>query len=337
MKKSLSILVSSILILLCVIAVSPTVSATVPRAPNISIGNTYYIRNHETGHYLTASGSSGSAVYTATSNGASSKWKVLDAGSGYYRLQHVSTSLYLDRWSVGSAPRDVMLYSATSDTNSWQIADAVYGTYTLRPKSYLSEALDIKSWAHVTSNCETYTFSPAVGWQYWVFEPVVSTTTDSNSNPIPYNGTYRSQGYKPANNPTHTAIDVASSGKERNLYAVASGTATFGYDRGKVSGAWRTVSSGNFVRLNAGGGKVFEYGHCAVFGFGFPVSPYSSYVGSSSGYTEFSEVIVGSTSVTRGRNIARSGTTGNSSGVHLHFSYTLNGVRNNPTSIVNLP
>lgn len=94
----------------------------------------------------------------------------------------------------------------------------------------------------------------------------------------------------------HNGIDFAAPGGT-NIYAAAGGTVI----DSRYSSSW-----GNVIKIDHGGGIITLYAHCSYRG-----------------------VQVGQT-VSRGQVIARVGTTGWSTGNHLHFTVYKNGVAVNP-------
>ncbi|MCX6792542.1 MAG: M23 family metallopeptidase [Candidatus Falkowbacteria bacterium] len=95
----------------------------------------------------------------------------------------------------------------------------------------------------------------------------------------------------------HTGVDIADH-IGTPIYAADSGVVTtVGYNRGGY---------GNQIIISHGGGKTTRYGHLSAF-----------------------DVVVGQ-KVTKGQYIAAMGSTGRSTGPHLHFEVMLNGARYNP-------
>ena len=99
----------------------------------------------------------------------------------------------------------------------------------------------------------------------------------------------------------HRGIDIASTGG-RSIY----GAPIVAADSGKVIKAGWNNSYGNCVYIDHGGGYVTRYAH-------------ASSLAVSAGQT-----------VTKGQTIAYVGSTGNSTGPHLHFEVRVNGNRQNP-------
>ncbi len=98
--------------------------------------------------------------------------------------------------------------------------------------------------------------------------------------------------------PGHTAIDIANS-RNTPIYAAAGGTVSFS--------GWKG-SYGNFIVIDHGNGVQTYYAHCNSL-----------------------SVSYGQT-VSKGQQIALMGSTGNSSGNHLHFEVRVNGKAYNPSN-----
>lgn len=99
---------------------------------------------------------------------------------------------------------------------------------------------------------------------------------------------------------SHTGLDIATS-TGTPIKAAASGTVTFSGYKG---------SYGNMIVINHGNGVQTYYGHCSKL-----------YVSAG-------------TTVSQGQNIAAVGSTGNSTGPHLHLEVRVNGVAYNPQNYV---
>lgn len=99
---------------------------------------------------------------------------------------------------------------------------------------------------------------------------------------------------------THTGLDIATS-TGTPIVAAASGTVTFSGYKG---------SYGNMIVISHGNGVQTYYGHCSKL-----------YVSAG-------------TQVSQGQTIAAVGSTGNSTGPHLHLEVRVNGVAYNPQNYV---
>lgn len=108
----------------------------------------------------------------------------------------------------------------------------------------------------------------------------------------------------------HGAIDIGGDRKNGSIYgqpvlAANSGTVIIACTDGWGGGY------GNYVAIDHGSGKLTLYGHL-------------SSVGVSKGQK-----------VSKGQVIGKAGSTGRSTGPHLHFEYRVNGKRTNPRNILN--
>lgn len=99
---------------------------------------------------------------------------------------------------------------------------------------------------------------------------------------------------------SHTGLDIATS-TGTPIVAAAAGTVTFSGYKG---------SYGNMIVISHGNGVQTYYGHCSKL-----------YVSSG-------------TTVSQGQTIAAVGSTGNSTGPHLHLEVRINGVAYNPQNYV---
>lgn len=123
--------------------------------------------------------------------------------------------------------------------------------------------------------------------------------------PAPDNCFWLSQGYNPYN--SHYGIDIVSSDdgscRGRRIVAVADGVVTM------ATYHW---SWGYYIRVDHGSGVVTGYAHALEGSFKVNVGDY----------------------VKAGQHLSSIGTTGNSTGYHLHFEVWLDGTRVNPLPYV---
>ncbi len=123
--------------------------------------------------------------------------------------------------------------------------------------------------------------------------------------PAPDNCFWLSQSYNPSN--SHYGIDICSSNgsscKGRRIVAVADGVVTV---------ATYHYSWGYYIRVDHGSGVVTGYAHALEGSFRVSVGDY----------------------VTAGQQLSSIGTTGNSTGYHLHFEVWLDGTRVDPLPYV---
>ncbi|MDR1714068.1 MAG: peptidoglycan DD-metalloendopeptidase family protein [Coriobacteriales bacterium] len=115
--------------------------------------------------------------------------------------------------------------------------------------------------------------------------------------PLPSHGTWTS-GFGPRWGTVHLGLDIA----------VPSGTPVYAAAAGTIVRAEYNSSGGNWVWIMHGGGVVTKYMHASAFASGTAAGVY----------------------VTQGTTIMYVGSTGNSTGPHLHFQVEIDGVAVNP-------
>lgn len=125
-----------------------------------------------------------------------------------------------------------------------------------------------------------------------------SGATGTFTNPCPSGYVSSTFGYRTFDNSFHKGLDLAA----------PAGSPTYAADGGKVIIAGWSNSAGNWVVIDHGNGFVTKYMH------------HSAIYVSAGQY------------VSRGQQIGAVGTTGYSSGNHLHFQVELNGTAVNPQS-----
>lgn len=139
-----------------------------------------------------------------------------------------------------------------------------------------------------------------------------------------------------SNHGAKDGVDMATSGKAPEVYAVGSGTAYYYQVQATVGGTNYLVSYGNLVELKWGS-YVAIYAHLSSFnGVNTPIpssqtKKYSYSQCKKNGYA-YSKKLVGTKNVSEGDVLGNVGTTGNSTGYHLHFGLKVNGSHVNPAS-----
>lgn len=139
-----------------------------------------------------------------------------------------------------------------------------------------------------------------------------SSSSSAGSSVVSGNGTfthpcpggYISSGFGYRTQP----IAGASTNHKGIDFAAATGTPIYAAASGTVVSAGYAGNAGNLLVINHGGGLATYYMHCSKI-----------YVSAGQ-------------SVTKGQNVAAVGTTGNSTGPHLHFQVMLNGTPVNPAN-----
>ncbi|MBR2215501.1 MAG: peptidoglycan DD-metalloendopeptidase family protein [Selenomonadaceae bacterium] len=118
------------------------------------------------------------------------------------------------------------------------------------------------------------------------------------------------------------------------VYAVESGTAYFYQVMGDYANrGYATVSYGNYIQLKCDNGAEARYGHLSRFeGVELKYKSMQNYGSTYSKCTNYGKKLIGSRHVNKGDVIGYVGTTGNSSGNHLHFEFYINGSRRNVNS-----
>lgn len=156
------------------------------------------------------------------------------------------------------------------------------------------------------------------------------TSNNSTGSPVPSGCKFRSRtsdngwyGYHDIN------INVSSN---TPVYAIADGTVTYKQAYRTYNGIKYLTSYGNFIEFKSNsGGYTAKYCHLSKFVGANQIissSRTKPVSGSNGTYT------LGTKSVKKGDIIGYIGTTGNSSGIHLHFEIRKNGNRIDPTSVI---
>ena len=122
----------------------------------------------------------------------------------------------------------------------------------------------------------------------------------------PVDGGTVSQAQQTRTNP-ETGETAAHSGVD---IAVETGTPIYAAGKGTVKEAGFSAQDGNFVRIDHGNGQETFYAHCAGV------------------------LVKTGDTVELGQTIASVGSTGMSTGPHLHFEVLVNGVAQNPEAML---
>lgn len=276
----------------------------------------------------------GCTIYTKDGNYYYAPYNYTDdqlPGTFYTRIEPMDSSEVSLLTSAASATKYLLL---VPDSIQSMITTADYGLIPYNPDikerwiSAIKGGKDFKDAIAETSEYSSYQiydheqmatqYAYASHDTYWW--PIGSASKDSNNL---YSGTptatYVSSPYGWRTDPYtgfHDGIDIAAGTCDKNVLiaakdgtvVVARGGCTTGYLGNTCNGG-----AGNYVKIDHGDGVTTLYAHMA---------PNSI------------EVKVGQ-KVAQGQSIGRMGTTGNSTGCHLHFSMSVNGQSVNPADYVN--
>lgn len=115
------------------------------------------------------------------------------------------------------------------------------------------------------------------------------------------------------------------------VYAIQSGTMNCYQIMGEYGGrGYATVSYGNLIELQCDNGALAKYAHLSRFeGVGLQYNSIQNYGSTYKKCSNYGKKFVGSRRVNKGDVIGYVGTTGNSSGPHLHFELYINGQQQN--------
>ncbi len=215
--------------------------------------------------------------------------------------QDLVVSKSVSMLTVTSTRREVYTEEVPYTTN-YTYSDKYYNTYSKTTKAGVPGEQEVTALV-------TYEDGVAVSRQVLetvpIKDPIPREVVRGTKNPIFYGtatgtskgfiwptiGGYIScpiWGYK-----GHTGTDIAGCGKGSNIYASAAGTV--------VKANWGNRGYGNYIILNHGDGVQTLYAHCQTL------------------YVKVGQY------VNQGDIIAAMGSTGNSTGTHLHFEIRING------------
>lgn len=334
-----------------------TMNVSAAQATGINNNGVYNIINKKSGKYLNVHMGydvNNTNVYQWTGDGSTEqKFKlVYDSSQDAYRIYAMCSSngtnkvldIVKSNGSVVSGS-NVQIYNPVDNVAQlWKITKLSNGTYKIFPKSNTGVALTVYGTSNGTSSGTSSTSTGNVFLKtcgssvtsdfQWTLEEVnYSTIYDRDYFASPTGGVgSRTQSYSSS----HAGVDIGSGvSTNTKLYAIGDGVATFKYAYKAINGITYTTSWGNHVELQTPGKGMARYAHMSKFANNIEGSPYTNnYVGSVSGSTYKN---VGSLNVSKGDYIGNVGTTGWSTGVHLHFEYLIDGSRVNPDEHVVLP
>lgn len=334
-----------------------------------SVGNGYYkITAENSGLALNnhnGANVNGNPITIYTYSGYCQEFRFYDSGNGYYIIQPKNVSGVLDVAGGGNANNTrVQLYQYNgSAAQKWKLVSRQRG---VDPDPY-------KQWeAYPKRTCNVYTDSaltkrtPGVNEYVDTSDPVTVLGETSNAYYIRYkarsgykdrwvtkdifkerinsenispSGYYYPLGkksyFKNADKNNGNRNHDCMQGEGTPVYAACDGTVEFCQIMGTYNGKYTTVSYGNVIYLT-GSGVKFTYAHLSRFE-GVTLK-YSSGKAWGSTYTKVKnrkKYTIATKHVKAGELIGYVGTTGNSSGAHLHLEIYVNGVRKEPNDYFN--
>lgn len=334
-----------------------------------SVGNGYYkITAENSGLALNnhnGANVNGNPISIYTYSGYCQEFRFYDAGNGYYIIQPKNVSGVLDVAGGGNANNTrVQLYQYNgSAAQKWKLVSRQRG---VDPDPY-------KQWdAYPKRTCNVYTNSaltkrtPGINEYVDTSDPVTVLGETGNAYYIRYkarsgykdrwvtkdifkerinsenispSGYYYPLGkksyFKNADKNNGNRNHDCMQGEGTPVYAACDGTVEFCQIMGTYNGKYTTVSYGNVIYLT-GSGVKFTYAHLSRFE-GVTLK-YSSGKAWGSTYTKVKnrkKYTIATKHVKAGELIGYVGTTGNSSGAHLHLEIYVNGVRKEPNDYFN--
>lgn len=251
------------------------------------------------------------------------KFVIENCGDGYYSLRPSYTDKKID--VMGGNPNNgtnVRLWTSNgTDAQKWRFIDAGNGYVYIESKLKPGLSLDCQG-ARVDAGVNVQLWLRGnVAWHKWKLEAV----DDGYYHPLG-NKSMRFRGSD--NGFTH---DYSIAGGTP-VYASSDGTAYFYQVVGYYQRKYGLVSYGNYILLK-GNNIEFRYGHLQRFnGVNGQVANSQRYGSSYRNVSNQRKILCGQRYVRKGEIIGYVGTTGNSSGNHLHFEIWQNGSRKEPNN-----
>ena len=220
---------------------------------------------------------------------------VTGAGTVYYEYYAILSNNE-EKYYVSSKDDAEAIINELKEKNSTNIAKITYTQiHATELKDFTDKDTAVKELYAKPVIVASATYSAYYG------EKIISTETPSSAVQgigliRPVSGTITSR-FGPRWGSTHKGLDIAAP-TGTTIAAAASGTVVFS--------GWDNYGLGNCVKIDHGNGVQTVYAHCS-----------SLYVTSGQ-------------SVSQGEAIAAVGSTGNSTGPHLHLEIRLDGVAQNP-------
>lgn len=320
MKKFVSVLLV-LVTLVSLFGVMATTASAASYKVSVTTGTYYTIKNLGSGKMLNVYGSRNANNVNVTvyqNDGTSGqKFKFVKSGSNYVIVPKCATSRAVNVYgNYAGNNTNVCIWSKSGhSTQSWVIEyNSKYSGFVIRSANNTNYVLTATGSSNSSNVC-LKKYDASNKYQVWTCSGLkataVSQTTTSSSISSPvvsrkitsHFQPYYRQDYK--NKWAHVGVDYVSSSNNTGIAA---------FYQGKVTRVAYNGSAGNYIEIkHSYNGKTF----------------YSYYFHLKTGSTL---VKVGNT-VATGQKIATMGTTGDSTGVHLHFQITSASVINSNGTI----
>ncbi len=254
------------------------------------------------------------------------KFYLQNRGNGYYTIKSGHCEMYVD--AQGGVPQNgenvwQYQYNGTA-AQFWRFIDAGNGTVYIETKMQPGLSFDCAGGGRNNgTNVQLWTRGN-VAWNKWI----LTSLSEGYYHPLG-NNSFKFRGANSANAGKNHDYSIAEG---TPVYAICDGTAQFYQVIGVYRGKQGLVSYGNYIQLK-GGNIEARYGHLSKFNGVSGSYPNTQAYGSSyRNVTNYKKLLVGTRAVKKGEIIGYVGTTGNSSGSHLHFEIWENGTRKEPNS-----
>lgn len=255
---------------------------------------------------------------------------------GYYIIRNVNSGKVVDCAGAGRVNgTNMQQYENNfSDAQRWQLIPCGNGYFYIKCKANNLVADCTNGQAANGVNLQMYQMNGTASQKFKLTLPgepkKTATAQKSLLSPVPSGSKFSRKTQDGSWYGYHDINRNVSKGTE--VYAIADGKVTFKQAYRTYNGVNKLTSYGNFIEFTSADG-VYTAKYCHLNGFnGASQRISSSRTVQASGSTGVYNV--GSRNVKRGDVIGYIGTTGNSSGVHLHFELRKNGARIDPTSVI---
>lgn len=265
---------------------------------------------------------------------------------GYYTITAVHSGKSLDVAGNGQVSgTNIMQYeSHGGDNQKWKIVQTSDGRCSFISKCnglYLDleggravGGVNIRCWSGNGSNAQKFRLqSTTVDGKPYQPSSQTTNTGTGYANPV----SRSSATWSSSRDSSGCQHDIQNVPLGTPVYAIADGTIECQQKYAVISGRKYLVSYGNVINFNSRDGRTRAiYAHLNGFSKCTASIPSSSTRQLSASSVYVSKIPLGTFSVSKGDLIGYVGTTGNSTGPHLHFELRINNQRVNPPNYVNI-